>query len=97
MSHYYWHRGERACHRTILVCRHLVARGLKVKHILEDGRLETHEDALSRLLAELGLPERDLFKSRSEIIEEAYTKRGQQIAYAESAPSEDEVMRGVGR
>lgn len=85
------------CHRTILVCRHLVARGLKVEHILEDGQLESHEDALSRLLAELGLPERDLLRSRNQIIEEAYTRRGQQIAYTESASSEEEAMRGVGR
>lgn len=84
------------CHRTILVCRHLVASGFRVKHILEDGRLESHEDALSRLLAELGLPERDLFRSRNEIIEEAYTERGQQIAYTESTP-EMESMRGVER
>jgi len=83
------------CHRTILVCRHLVSRGLEVTHILEDGQLESHEDGLSRLLEELGLPERDLFRSRSEIIEEAYTRRGQQIAYVEPSSSEDEAMRGV--
>lgn len=86
-----------ACHRAILVCRHLVARGLKVEHILEDGRLESHEDALARLLTELGLPERDLFRSRNEIIEEAYTRRGQQIAYTGPALSEEEAVRGVGR
>ncbi len=85
------------CHRTILVCRQLVAHGLKVEHILEDGRLESHKEALSRLLEELGLPERDLFRSRNEIIEEAYTRRGQKIAYTESAPSEEETMRGVRR
>lgn len=82
-----------SCHRTILVCRHLVARGLKVKHILENGRLETHEDALSRLLAELRLPACDLFRSRNEIIEEAYTRRGQQIAYADLASSEEAAIR----
>jgi len=84
------------CHRTILVCRHLVVRGVAVEHILEDGRLESHENALSRLLGELGLPERDLFRSRDEIVEEAFSKRGQQIAYSESATSEDQAMRGVG-
>ena len=50
------------CHRTILVCRHLVTRGVVVRHVLEDGRIENHEEALSRLLAEHGLPERDLFQ-----------------------------------
>ena len=69
------------CHRTILVCRHLVAREIAVAHILEDGRLETHDAAIARLLAELGLNERDLFKCRAEIIDEAYAKRAGQIAY----------------
>lgn len=85
------------CHRTILVCRHLVARGVKVEHILENGRLESHEDALVRLMAELQLPARDLFRSRKEIIEEAYNRRAQQIAYGESASSEERAMQGVGR
>lgn len=73
------------CHRTILVCRHLVTRGVVVRHILEDGRIETHEEAHSRLLAEHGLPDRDLFRDRSEIIEQAYSKRGDKISYSESS------------
>lgn len=85
------------CHRAILVCRHLVARGVDVKHILEDGRLESHDDAISRLLRELGLPECDLFRSRNEIVEEAYSKRGEQIAYSELNPAEEQNLRGVVR
>src|SRR5438067_1016033 len=50
------------CHRAILICRHLAAKGIGAKHILEDGRIETHEAAISRLLAELGLDESDLFR-----------------------------------
>ena len=72
------------CHRAILVCRHLVSRGVDVNHILEEGRLETHEQALSRLLIEHRLAGCDLFKSPEEIIEEAYFERGKQIAYAET-------------
>jgi uncharacterized protein (DUF488 family) len=71
------------CHRAILVCRHLAARGVGAQHILEDGKLESHADALARLLAEFGLAERDLFRSRDELIGEAYLRRGQQIAYSE--------------
>lgn len=70
------------CHRAILVCRHLVTRGVVVRHILEDGRIESHEEALSRLLAEHGLPERDLFRNRSEMIDQAYSERGDKISYA---------------
>jgi uncharacterized protein (DUF488 family) len=85
------------CHRAILVCRHLIARGVKVDHILENGRLESHENALARLVAELQLPTRDLFRDRKEIIEEAYYRRAQQIAYRESGSSEGRAMQGVGR
>lgn len=86
-----------ACHRGILVCRNLVARGVGVEHILEDGRIENHDDALSRLLRELGLPEGDLFRSRDEFLEEAYSKRGEQIAYSESNLAEEQELRGVAR
>lgn len=78
------------CHRAILVCRHLAGLGIGAQHILEDGRLESHDDALTRLLAELGIAERDLFRSRDESIVEAYSRRGQQIAYAEKEPTSEE-------
>ena len=75
------------CHRAILVCRHLVTRGVVVRHVLEDGRIENHEEALSRLLGEHGLPERDLFRNRSEMIEQAYSERGDKISYADPRSS----------
>lgn len=78
------------CHRAILVCRHLIQRGLVVKHILEDGQIEPHERALSRLLAELHLPERDLFRTPTELHVEAYERRGAEIAYT------DESKSGIG-
>jgi uncharacterized protein (DUF488 family) len=83
------------CHRAILVCRHLVARGLRISHILEDGRLEPHQDAVSRLMNELGIDDRDFFKSRQELIDEAYDRRGDDIAYVEAAdaPSDPAVER----
>lgn len=70
------------CHRTILVCRHLISHGIAVKHILEDGRLEEHDKSLSRLFLELGIAEHDLFRSREDLLSEAYYKRGQDIAYS---------------
>lgn len=85
------------CHRAILVCRHLAVRGLKIAHILEDGSLESQHDAVSRLVRELGLPESDLFRSRDEVVDEAYARRGQQIAYVESGPPEEQESRGVVR
>ena len=85
------------CHRAILVCRHLSTRGITAQHILEDGRLESHDEALTRLLAELGLAERDLFRRRDDLIVEAYDRRGEQIAYTEKEPSSEEPIHGVQR
>ncbi len=70
-----------ACHRAILVCRHLVDRGIEAQHILEDGRLESHSGALNRLLRELRIAEPQLFRSHDELVAEAYARRGEQIAY----------------
>lgn len=85
------------CHRAILVCRHLAARGITAQHILEDGRLESHEDAITRLLAELAIPERELFRTRDDLITEAYSRRGREIAYSEKQPAGEESAGGVQR
>ena len=69
------------CHRTILVSRHLEARGVTVVHILEDGRLEPHAQTVARLLASLHESDADLFRSREQILSEAYEKWGDRIAY----------------
>lgn len=73
------------CHRTILVARHLVERGIEVKHILAEGSVETHDEAMQRLLQVLDLPEQDMFRSREQIIADAYAIRGQAIAYERDA------------
>jgi uncharacterized protein (DUF488 family) len=85
------------CHRAILVCRHLAGLGIAAQHILEDGRLESHDDALTRLLAELGVAEPDLFRSHDELIVEAYSRRGQEIAYTEKEPTSEEPVLRVHR
>ena len=85
------------CHRAILVCRHLAVRGIAAQHILEDGQLESHEDAVMRLLAELDISERDLFRTRDDLIIEAYSRRGQQIAYREEQPTGEQIAAGVQR
>lgn len=69
------------CHRTILVARHLVALGTHVEHIHADGRLESHEAALARLAEMYNLSEEDLFRSREELLAEAYSRQEERIAY----------------
>ncbi len=71
------------CHRTLLVARALHESGAAVQHILADGRLESHEDALERLLELVGLPSRDLFRSREELVAEALKRQEQRIAYVD--------------
>ena len=68
------------CHRTILIGRELVGRGAAVTHILEDGRLEPHGEAMQRLLERLGIAGPHLFFSPAELIEEAYTAQAARIA-----------------
>jgi uncharacterized protein (DUF488 family) len=71
------------CHRTILVSRELEALGTHIVHIHADGHLETHADAINRMLQLLGLFERNLFLPQSELIEEAYAKQEARIAYVD--------------
>ena len=76
------------CHRAILVCRHLRDSIPNIQHIREDGRLESHHELESRLLAVAGLPEGDLFQSREELLERAYDWQGERIAYEEARSPE---------
>jgi hypothetical protein len=69
------------CHRTILVARHLTALGLPVAHIHADGHLESHDMAVRRLVRMVNLPEQDMFRSLEELIDDAYCKQGERIAY----------------
>lgn len=69
------------CHRTLLVARVLTERGCIVEHILADGRLEAHGDAMARLLDIVGIPRRDLFRSREDLLAEALARQEERIAY----------------
>lgn len=69
------------CHRTILVARHLAALGIEIAHVHADGRLETHNAALSRLARMVNLPEHDMFHSREELLANVYRRQGERIAY----------------
>ncbi len=70
------------CHRTILVCRSLRDE-IAIAHILDDGSLETTEQAETRLLRLVGLPPKDLFRQRRELVEQAYDLQSERIAYVE--------------
>ncbi|MBN1343231.1 MAG: DUF488 domain-containing protein [Phycisphaerae bacterium] len=70
------------CHRTILVCRNLRDRGVAIRHIMEDGAVEEHEQTERRLVKEMKV-EPTLFepdKTFTELAEEAYDLRAAEIA-----------------
>lgn len=69
------------CHRAILVSRHLVDQGVSVTHILADGKVESHQETVDRLLDSLQMTDSDLFQNRDEIVRDAYRIRGETIAY----------------
>jgi uncharacterized protein (DUF488 family) len=81
------------CHRTLLVGRELMAAGIPVVHIHADGHLESHEDAVWRLIKLVGLPEEDLFRSQAELIEKAYAAQEERVAYVNEhfVPEADEA------
>jgi uncharacterized protein (DUF488 family) len=71
------------CHRTILIARALVHRGVTIRHILADGTLEEHAVTARRLRKLVGV-ERSLFdgdRSDADLLDEAYELRGREIAY----------------
>lgn len=85
-------RDPLTCHRMILVCRHLREDFPSIEHIREDGRLESHADAETRLLTLCGLPDHDLFHSRADFLERAYDRQGERIAYAVPDPRATEDL-----
>lgn len=69
------------CHRAALVARHLARRGHEIQHIHEDGSIESTLALERRILAAVGLPEVDLFRTREELVAEAYRIHGERIGY----------------
>ena len=69
------------CHRTLLVSEALVNNGVLVCHIHADGEVETHGDALVRLLALHNLSSPNLFFDETERVQEALTLQEKKVAY----------------
>ena len=81
------------CHRSILVAKELEATGIEVQHILPDGNLQSHADAMRALLRREGLDQGQFNFSNDRLesthpptvglppIEQAYRKCEERIAY----------------
>ncbi len=85
------------CHRNLLISRYLREEVTDLSHIRGDGRIETQDALESRLLAECKLPERDLFRSRQELVALAYDRLGRWKPDDESerSMSDDESPGGL--
>ena len=68
------------CHRSILVCKNVKEEIDDIRHILEDGTLEKHEEMEKRLMNFLKVTP-DLLRDESECIEETYKIQEKKIAY----------------
>ena len=85
------------CHRTLLVANALVERDVSVEHILSDGSLESHADAMERLLDIFKLPHNgDMFRSRDDTFNEALILQMRKVAYTnENLPVGHDVRETV--
>lgn len=79
------------CHRAVLVARRVYESGTPVEHIHADGHLEKHAEMEARMLNLLKMSDADMFRSREEILVDAYRIRGEQIAYEDEAMLQEEI------
>lgn len=76
------------CHRNLLISRFLREEVTDLSHIRGDGQIETQEALESRLLSECKLPQRDLFRTRQQLVALAYERLGR---WKPTAPDEVET------
>ena len=79
------------CHRTLLVAHELDRHGVGVAHIHADGRMESHAEAMDRLIELTGLrPDGGLFRraqTRAELIAEAMGRQARRAADVARGPA----------
>ncbi|MGB9030717.1 MAG: DUF488 domain-containing protein [Acidobacteriaceae bacterium] len=69
------------CHRCILVGRHLRARAIPVRHILENGLVEEHDVTVQRLVQLLRIPDLCASRRDEDYLAMAYKIQGDRIAF----------------
>jgi hypothetical protein len=62
-----------------------------IQHIRGDGTIETQEQLEARVLAECKLPQRDLFRSREDLVTLAYDMLAKKNAFARGEDEEPAV------
>lgn len=69
------------CHRSILIAQQLCKQGVSVDHILANGKLEKHTDALLRLRKSHKLDQPTLLDTDDDLTKQALRLQEYQIAY----------------
>lgn len=82
------------CHRTVLVAQHLATEGARVLHIRADGSVEAHDDAMDRLMHQLGM-QPSLFGSRDDQVGDALAQQETRIAYVDAELAAASTHRAV--
>ncbi|MEL1135054.1 DUF488 domain-containing protein [Desulfitobacterium sp. THU1] len=85
------------CHRAILVGKELKEVGCSVRHILEDGKIETQEELEMRMIntcfpdwRQLSLfAEQDSILQKDELIIKAYRQKNTEIGYKQESEQEE--------
>jgi uncharacterized protein (DUF488 family) len=85
-----------ACHRMILVCRALRSEPIEIRHILEDGSVESLGDSERRLMQELKMRQLRMFENSEDLIQRAYDTQGEKIAYTRDDPDAREADEQTG-
>jgi len=73
------------CHRCILVGRHLRARGVPIRHILDDGVVEDHDSSILRLMQLLRISDAWRPEMSKDKLTMAYEVQGERIAFRKDA------------
>ena len=74
------------CHRCLLVGRALAERGVRVSHILSNGKIVSHIEIEEKLMELSGRGADDLFAPHAERLVAAYRDRARRVAFAEPEP-----------
>jgi uncharacterized protein (DUF488 family) len=70
------------CHRFVLICHHLRTRINEIKHII-NGEIEENIQTEKRLLSKYKLLNMEIFRTENEILEDAYNRQAEKIAYVD--------------
>jgi hypothetical protein len=73
-----------------LVCRNLKRFNIDIYHILSPDEIEKNSQSEERLLKLFSLEQNELFLGKEDLLEEAYNRQGELIAYTERGGAQDD-------